>query len=236
MRRLLALTVLFLFASCSWPNTRPQKGGGASVGPTSSFVSESGVKRSETASVGSISTLGIPSATISQSENPQSGSGQDVSFESEEETVVPFDTIKTTITEYDDGRKVTVQEPVPAGTKITRRVKQRVEQNLGGSWKDTAREMTAALGSFQGVQYIGIGVFLFGAVAFFNAAIRAIIGGKDVAMAVGAAGLVMMFGPFLFVTYAKWFFLAIVLAGLYWLFARFKYQHGRLDAIESQKQ
>lgn len=195
---------------------------------------ESPVKAKETASVGVFAPTGMPSATITQSENPQSASGQDVSYESEETITTPFDTIKTTVTEYGDGRKVTVQEPVPAGTKVVRKTKQRVEQSLGGSWKDTAREMAAALGSFQSVQYVGIAVFLFGAVAFFNVFLLKLVGGKDGALVVAGCGLLMMFGPFLFVTYAKWFFLAIVLAGVYWLLARFKYQHGRLDAIESQ--
>lgn len=226
------MLLALLLMGCPLPSARPQKGGSASVGPSASVMGTNPVNTSETASVGNI---GLPHASITQPENPQATSGQAVEFESVEETTIPFDTVKTTVTDYGDGRKVTVQEPIPAGTKVVKRVRQKVEQSLGGSWKDTAREMAAALGSFQSVQYVGIAIFLFGAVGFFHPVVRTLIGGKDVAMAVGGAGLLMMFGPFLFVTYSKFFFLAIVLAGVYWLVARFKYQHGRLDALESSQ-
>jgi len=153
-----------------------------------------------------------------------------------EETVTPYDVVKTTTTSYPDGRKVTIHEPLPAGTKVSKRIKQNVEQNLGGSWKDTARTYAAALGSFQAVQYAGIAVFLLGGASFFNVFLLKLVGGKDGAMVIAGCGLVMIFGPYLFVTYSKWFFLAILVFGIYWILARFKYQHGKLDAIESKNQ
>ncbi len=223
------LILTLIFAGCMPFGPKPQKGGSGSVRGLIPAMGQNPVKSTETASVGVLAPS-MPSATITQSENPQGASGQNVSFESEEDITTPYDVVKTTTTEYPDGRRVIVKEPMPAGTKTSKRVKQNVEQKLGGAWKDTAREMAAALGSFQSVQYVGIAVFLFGAVSFFNLALRTLIGGKDVSMAIGGCGLVMIFGPYLFVTYSKWFFLAIVAAGMYWVVARLKYKEGIIDA------
>jgi len=221
MRNLLFMTMLVFSASCC--STTAQKGGGASV----SHPSPKSLKGEISApSVDS----GMPTATITQPENPNSSSKQDVNHEYEEETTLPYDTVKTTSTAYPDGRVVTVSEPMPAGTKFVKRSKSAVNQEVGGSWRDTAREMSAALGSFKGVQYVGIAVLLFGAVGFFHPVVRTIIGGKDVAMALGGAGAVMMFGPFLFVKYSSFFLLAILGVGGYWVIARLKFKEGVLDA------
>lgn len=230
MRRLLLTLGLCLLAGCIPPGTRPQQGGGASVasaprGPSTGQITPSGDVFNTP-----------PTATIKQSENPNSASAQTVDYESSEEVTIPVDTVKETITSFPDGRSVTVREPMPAGTRIVKKAKSNVNQQLGSSWKDTAREFAAALGSFQIVQYVGIAVFLFGAVGFFHPVVRALIGGKDTAAAIGGAGVVMMFGPFLFVKYSAWFFLAILLVGGYWVFARFKYQHGQLDALVAQNE
>ncbi len=234
MKKLLLTLVVVFMAGCALMPLKPQKGGSASVGASVSTQAEMPVKGKETASVGALPAPGIPSASITQSENPQGPSGQSVSYEMTDEVTLPYDVVKTMVTEYPDGRKVTITEPMPAGTKVSKHIKQNVDQSLGGSWKDTAREMAAALGSFAAVQYVGIAFLLFGAVSFFNLAIRTLIGGKDVSMAIGGCGLVMMFGPFLFVTYAKWFFLAIVLVGAYWVIARLKYKEAIADTLSKQ--
>lgn len=178
--------------------------------------------------------MGMPQSSITQPDNPNSSSSQDVNYEYLEEVVVPIDTLKETVTNYPDGRSVTVKEPMPAGTRIIKKSKSAVNQAVGGSWHDTAREMSAALGSFQGVQYAGIAFLILGGVGFFHPVLRALIGGKDVAMALGGCGAIMMFGPFLFVQYSQYFFLAILAAGGYWFIARFKYKDGKLDAIETR--
>jgi len=176
----------------------------------------------------------MPAATLNQPENPNSASSQDVKYEYEEVVYTPVDVVRETTTVYPDGRSVTLKEPIPAGTRIVKKSKSSVNQEIGSSWRDTARELSAALASFQGVQYVGIALLLAGAVCFFHPVLRAIVGGKDVALAVSGCGAIMMFGPFLFVQYSRYFFLAILLAGGYWLIARFKYQHGKLDALESK--
>jgi hypothetical protein len=51
-------------------------------------------------------------------------------------------------------------------------------------------------------------------------------------MAVGGAGLVMVFGPVLFVAYEKYFFGAIVIAAFYWFWSRSKHKEGRLEVLE----
>lgn len=227
IRPLIAAIALACLAGCG-ALTTPQKGGGASVSPSASKSFNGQI------SPPSEGSLGMPAATITQPDNPNSNSSQDVKYEYEEVITTPIDTVKETTTSYPDGHQVVVREPVPAGTKIIRKSKSAVNQQVGGSWKDTARELTAALSSFQVVQYAGIALLLAGAVCFFHPVLRTIVGGKDVALAVAGSGVVMMFGPFLFVQYSRYFFLAIILAGGYWLIARFKYQHGQLDTIKSQ--
>ena len=228
MRLFLILCLAFLPA-CSLL-TKAQKGGGASV--SASVNSPATAK--ETAPVGILAastTIGqaIPTATITQPDNPQGSSGQSVSYQHEEVAEVPVDTVKKTVTDYPDGRKVTVEEPMPAGTRIIKRSNQKVEQQLGGSWKDLARETAAALGSFQWVQYIGVVVFLLGAVGYFHPVVRPIIGGKDTALVVGLCGMVMIFGPYLLVAYSKYFILAILGAAAYWIVARLKFKEGILE-------
>lgn len=224
---LIALSVL-LVVSCS-SLIRPQKGGGATVSPvaTKSFNGQINPP--------TIDSMGMPAATITQPDNPNSSSSQAVNYDYEETTIVSVDTVKETVTNYPDGRSVTIKEPIPSGSRIVKKSKSSVNQAVGGSWKDTAREVSAALGSFQAVQYAGIFVMLAGAVGFFHPVLRTIIGGKDVAMVVAACGAIMMFGPYLLVQYSKFFFLAILLAAGYWVIARFKYQHGKLDTLESQQ-
>ncbi len=225
MKRLLFASMLFLAVfGCT---TRPQKGGGGSVSPqvTKSLKSEINAP--------SEPSLGMPVATFTQPENPNSPSSQGVDYEYNEEVITPYDTVRETTTSYPDGRSVTVKEPIPAGTRTLKKAKSVVVQEVGGTWKDTARELAAALGSFQVVQYVGIALLLAGAVCFFHPVLRGIVGGKDTAMAIGGCGAVMIFGPYLFVKYSNYFFLAILGVGAYWVIARLKYKEGKLDHIET---
>ncbi len=238
MPKIVAIAVLIALAAsgCSLMPS-PQHGGSAHSGPVSEPTKAiAGNIAPASGSDPRSPTLSMPQSSITQSDNPNSNSAQSVDYEYEEVIVAPIDTVKETITNYPDGHSVIVREPQPAGTRVIRKTKSNVNQQLGSSWKDTARELGAALGSFRMVQYAGIGLLLFGAVAFFHPVLRTLVGGKDTAMAVGGCGVVMMFGPYLFVTYSNYFFLAILAAGGYWLIARFKYQHGKLDILESQAQ
>jgi hypothetical protein len=222
MNIFLAILVIFIATGCSIGTPKPQTGGGASV--NANLVPQMGRV------VTPVDPYSPPSASITQPQNPDSASSQDVSYQIEETIEYPIDTVKETTTTYPDGRSLTIREPIPAGTKVVKKSSSNVNQEIGGSWKDTAREFGAALGSFAVVQYIGIGVLLFGAVSFFNLGLRTLIGGKDVSLALAACGGVMMFGPFILVKYSNYFFLAIVAAGLYWLVTRLKYKEALLDA------
>ena len=227
MRVFVILAFFLSLAGCNY--LKPQKGGSASVSsPLEATYTAMG-------SVAPTSPNSLPNATITQPENPNGSSQQDVSFEKTITVEVPYDTVRKTVTEYPDGRKVTVEEPVPAGTRTTEHVKQGVTQVVGGSWYDSAREIGAKLGSFKGVQYVGIAVLLIGAVGFIHPVARGLIGGKDTALVVGAVGIGMIAGPFLLVEYSKWFFGLIVIAIGYWFISRLKYKEGIADTLQAEK-
>ena len=170
-------------------------------------------------------------ATITQPDNPSQKSSQTAELSKEDITTYSKDTDVVTKTVGQDGSVVTVTEHVPAGSKKVSKVNQHVGQEIGAAQKDAATSLAAGLASFRGVQYIGAVALLIGLVGFFNPTVRVIIGGKDTAMAVGLGGIAMIFGPYLFVAYANYFFLAILAVAIYWFLARFKYQHGLLDAL-----
>lgn len=226
MRIVSILTMMALLCGCG-AFTKPQKGGGASVSPIPSKSFNGQINPS------SDGFMGMPVSTITQPDNPNSESSQSVDHEYEEVVIMSSDTTRETVTSYPDGRSITIKEPIPAGSQIVKRSRSAVNQAVGGSWKDTAREISAALGSFRPVQFAGIAFLAFGAVSFFHPILRRVIGGKDVAMAIAGCGAVMMFGPFLFVQYSQFFFLAILAAGGYWLIARFKYLHGAHDTLKA---
>lgn len=225
-RTLLALT-LIITSGCS--HIIPQKGGSASISSPIKAVSKA---------VGSViptSEIGLPNATITQPDNPNGQSSQVASFEKTVTVEIPYDSVKKTVTEYPDGRKVTIEEPILAGTKTTEHVKQGVQQTIGGSWYDKAREIGAKLGSFKEVQYVGMLVLLIGAIGFAHPVVRALIGGKDTALVVGAVGIGMIAGPFLLVQYSAWFFLLLLVAIGYWFISRLKYKEGIADTLEKSK-
>lgn len=229
MPRAVIAALLLALTACS-PFATTNRGGAASVSTeVSKPLKTQGNGLGEASGV-SAPSLGMPATSLKQSDSPNSSSSQAVDYEYEESITTYVDTVKETVTNYPDGRSVIVKEPIPAGTLVVKKAKSAVQQELGSSWKDTAKEMAAALGSFQVVQYVGIAVFLFGAVGYFHPVVRPIIGGKDTAMAVGGSGLAMIFGPYLFVKYSNYFFLAILAAGGYWVISRLKYKEAILDA------
>lgn len=227
MTRTLITITMILLTGCS--HVIPQKGGSASVSSSiAAFPEKAG-------SVVSSREVGLPNATIKQPDNPNGLSSQNLTFEKTVTIEIPYDSVKKTVTEYPDGRRVTVEEPILAGTKTTEHIKQGVQQQLGGSWYDNAREVGAKLASFQSVQYVGMIVLLIGAVGFAHPVVRALIGGKDTAIVVGSVGLGMVVGPFILVEYSKWFFGLIVIAIAYWFISRLKYKEGIADTLEKSE-
>ncbi len=223
-----------LLLGCAWPG-KQSTGGSASIGsqPIQTGATVNQTAPAPQASQDVPAAFLPPAASLNQPDNPNSTSTQNVDYEYEEIVVLSTDTVKETTTAYPDGRSVIVREPQPAGTTLKRKAKSNVKQELGGSWYDKAKELAASLGSFKAVQGLGAIFLLAGAVSFFNLKLRAIIGGKDTAMAAGATGLVMIFGPYILVQYSDYFFLAILGFGLYWLISRLKYKEGLLDSKSS---
>lgn len=221
-----------LLSGCS--SVQPQRGGVATIGkailkpftslgastPTPARISTP--RPLETAGDGSL-------ASVTQPDNPGQQSAQNFDYEETEELVF---SAASTITESEGN--LTRTTSIPAGSKKVIKKTQKVGQTIGAAQKDTARNTAAQLASFKGVQWIGCLALLAGAFGFFNPALRALIGGKDTAMAVAGAGLVMVFGPSIFVSYEKYFLLAILGAAAYWFWSRAKYKESRLDALEEK--
>lgn len=226
-RSLCSIVILpLLLTGCFLP--KAQRGGSATVTGSQAAVAPA-------APTATVSTLGMPSATISQPENPQGSSGQAVSYEHVKTEETPVDVIVKTVTEYPDGRKVTVEKPVPAGTVTVESVKQSVEQSLGGSWKDTARELAAKLGAYSKLQYIGVGLILFAAAGLFYAPLRIILGGgKQFPIAVGALGSILTVLPMLIVgNEAVALIAAIVVGGVAWLIIRTTRKEAEADMLKN---
>jgi len=110
-----------------------------------------------------------------------------------------------------------------------RKVSEEVETILGPAQKDVARELGAKLGALKGVVWVGLLVFLFGAVSFVYPPLKAIVGGSVTTSAViSAAGLAMIVLPTLIVG-NELLILAVAMgaAALYW----FSHRHGRLQGF-----
>lgn len=121
-------------------------------------------------------------------------------------------------------------ETIPPGlTNATVRITERGETKIGAAQKDTAREVAAKLGSLKSVVWIGILVFLFGAVSFVYPPLKIIVGGSVTTSAViTAAGLALIVLPSLVVGH-ELLILAVAgaIAGVYF----FAHRHGTLKGI-----
>lgn len=171
-------------------------------------------------------------ASITQPENPSQKSTQTVEFDKTETLTYAADTSVKIESTLPDGTTTVVTEAIPAGSKKTTTIRQKVGQELGASQKDTARETTAILGSLKWVQYIGVLAFLVGAGGFFHPILRTALAGRENAMVLAGCGLVLIFGPVVFVQYANWFALALIGWGLFWAYSRYSYNKGQLDTIK----
>lgn len=212
-----------------------QKGGGATVSPVT-------VTQPITASVGNPApqpvqsrsdvVLGVPSATITQPENPKGASGQNVSYERVVTSETPVDVVEKTTTSYADGTKVVVERPIPRGTLLREHVKQNVDQKLGGSFMDTARDVAAKLAAYSKLQYIGVGLIIFAMAGLFYAPLRTILGGgKQFPIAIGALGSLLIIAPMLIVGNEGLILGgAVIIGGITWLVIRLSHKEGIQDA------
>ena len=109
----------------------------------------------------------------------------------------------------DSGKVISVKQPqnpkdstiqdykkttAPDGT-----VTEEVHTKIGAAQKDTAREMVAKLGSMKGIMWLGVLVFLFGAVSFFHPGLKLIVSSTTTSMVITAAGLLLTVLPTLVV-------------------------------------
>lgn len=156
-------------------------------------------------------------AYLRQSQNPKEGSTQE--YEKITETLPPG----------------SIYLRGPQSTNSVVRTTERVKTTIGAAQKDTAREIGAKLASLQGVVWVGILVFLFGAASFVYPPVKIIVGGSMTTSAViTAAGLALIVLPSLLVGH-ELLILAVAggAAGLYW----FAHRHGSLKgALESLKE
>lgn len=107
---------------------------------------------------------------------------------------------------------------------------------VGASHQDTSRDTAARLTSFRPVQFAGIGFLLFAAALFHPVARAAVGGGKSVQMALAVGGLVLIFGPTLFVGRESLVLLLVCCAiGVWWLHSRATYHEAKADAATAAK-
>ena len=107
---------------------------------------------------------------------------------------------------------------------------------VGASHQDTSRDTAARLTSFRPVQFAGIGFLLFAAALFHPVARAAVGGGKSVQMALAVGGLVLIFGPTLFVGREPLVLLLVCCAiGVWWLHSRATYHEAKADAAAASK-
>jgi len=236
---ILVACAVYLIVTTQGCSTNPSgsKGGFAtvatSIGRTVTYpfraLSKPSAAPAQTSSPGGASIPEV--ATIQQSGNPSAPSTQNYDFGQTEEIVYSQDTVIVTETKEPDGGSIVVTQHVPAGSKKKVVTNQKVGQVIGAAQVDKSADITAKLGSFKMIQWIGAVVFLVGCVGFGHPAARVLIGGKDTALMIGLAGLVMIFGPVLFVTYEKYFFLSLVAAVVYWFWSRAKHKEGVLEGL-----
>ena len=174
---------------------------------------------------------GAEVASITQPDNPGQQSAQNYDYQREDEITFAAPTTIIESVKTSGGGVLTRTINVPAGSKKLTKETQKVGQVLGAAQKDTARADAAWLASFQWVQGVGVLVLLIGIVGFAHPAVRLLIGGKDTAMMVAGAGLIMIFGPAFLQKYGNYFALTLLAAGLYWFWSRAKHKEGQLDAI-----
>jgi hypothetical protein len=165
--------------------------------------------------------------SLAQPDNPDSPASQTLEVSREE--VIEFAAPARIITETAEVRTIV---EVPQGSRHIVKESRKAGQTIGAAQKDTARADAAWLASFKGVQALGTLVFLAGVFCFAHPIGRRVIGGKDTAVVMAIAGLVMIFGPALLHKYGNWFAVAIIVVGAYWFYSRAKYKEGRLDELE----
>lgn len=132
------------------------------------------------------------------------------------------------------------QNPKDATTQIfeqtgTNGVTTKVTTSIGASQKDTARELAAKLSSLSFVVWIGVALFVFGAVSAFYPPLKLIVGSLTTSAIIAVAGLTLTVLPVLVVGHEV--LILSVAAGvilLYWFAHRHGSQSGILATLKEQ--
>lgn len=182
---------------------------------------------------------GVPSgrsqtaATLAQSSDPAAVSLQTVERQEARQEAAPLPSVRVTETPTPAGI-VRVTEQFGPPTILTHTVAEKTATTLGTAHRDESRAITARLASFRPMQFVGV-AFLALALASLHPVARAVIGGgKTIPTLAAALGLVLIFGPSLFVG-RETLVLCLAVAGLggAYLLVRSSHKEGLLDAARS---
>ena len=151
---------------------------------------------------------GNSQASVKQSQNPQAETVQIYEKTSEPVFVAPAPNVHETV-----------------NTAVPVKTTERVETRIGAAQKDTAREVSAKLRSLSGVVWVGVLLFLFGAVSLFYPPLKLLVASTTTSIVITAAGLALIILPVLVVGHEV--LILAVGAGavlVYW----FAHRHGQL--------
>jgi hypothetical protein len=225
---LLLISTVMLTGCASAP--APLRGGAATIGKAIAAPFKAVATPLTDAPAKPLPPLAAPPTdgmSLAQPDNPATPATQTLEVTREE--VVEFAAPARIITETAEARTIV---EVPQGSRHIIKESRKAGQQIGAAQKDTARADAAWLASFKGVQALGTLVFLAGVFCFAHPVGRRVIGGKDTAVVMALAGLVMIFGPALLQKWGNWFAAAIILVAAHWFYSRSKYKEGRLDELE----
>jgi hypothetical protein len=224
----LALLVAMLAGCTSAP--APLRGGAATIGKAITAPFKAAAPTAGDATGKPLPPLAPPATegmSLAQPDNPATPAQQ--SYKATRTETIEFAAPARIITETAESRVIV---EIPQGSKSIVTETREAGQQIGAAQKDTARADAAWLASFKGVQALGTLVFLAGVFCFAHPVGRRVIGGKDTAVVMALAGLVMIFGPALLQRWGNWFAVVIVLVAAHWFYSRSKYKEGRLDELE----
>ena len=205
---------------------KPQRGGSASV----SLGAGNPIGLAASTSLGGGQDTPRTTAALQQPENPSAASSQAVNREESKQSVVPVPVVRVTETPQADGKVVRVTEQF-APQVLTSNIKENTSTVLGAAHKDEGREIAAKLSAMRPVQFAGIAALLAAAAMFHPIVRTAVGGGKSVQMAVGGVGLLLIFGPSLFVGQEKLILVGgVIFACAAWGLSRLGYKEGHADA------
>jgi hypothetical protein len=173
------------------------------------------------------------SATLAQSSDPAAVSQQTVERQEALQEAAPLPSVRVTETPTPAGI-VRVTEQFGPPTILTHTVAEKTATTLGTAHRDESRAITARLASFRPMQFVGV-AFLALALVSLHPVARAVIGGgKTIPTLAAALGLVLIFGPSLFVG-RETLVLCLAVAGLgvAYLLVRLSHKEGLVDAARS---